>query len=287
MKLKTVFVSILATLCLGMSACNAKDAPKSVEPSSEVSSEEPTSSEEPASSEEPTTSSEEPHVHAFGDWNEVTPATCTEKGLKERVCACGEKEQEEIDALGHLPKTEWEQTVAPTVDAEGEEVLKCERCGAVLETRKIDKLEPPAPEFETQVVDFSGTSGSGEHNAESLGAFVLGDLITAVSNVSKIYKSTGSSGAHPNSDGIIKTGTSSANGTMTLTSAKPIKKLVIKCHDFYAKSADHPTNSNKLSINGVEKLAPYNETGNGEDLEWEFTEPVSTIELVAMKRVYM
>ena len=76
MKLKTLFVSILAATCLGIVACNPKEAPKStseiVEPSSQepiASSEEPiasseelvTSSEEPTSSETPT-SSEEPAV---------------------------------------------------------------------------------------------------------------------------------------------------------------------------------------------------------------------------------
>ncbi|MBR1747200.1 MAG: hypothetical protein IJ735_03180, partial [Clostridia bacterium] len=41
------------------------------------------------------------HQHAFGDWQTITVATCTEKGLKKRTCACGEEETEEIDALGH------------------------------------------------------------------------------------------------------------------------------------------------------------------------------------------
>ena len=67
MKIKTIFVSILATLCLGMSACNEKDAPKSsVEL---ISSEEiiPSSEELVTSSEDPITSEEPPHEHAFGE----------------------------------------------------------------------------------------------------------------------------------------------------------------------------------------------------------------------------
>lgn len=172
MKLKTVFVSILATCCLGMAACNPKDAPKSVEPSSEVSSEEPLSSEEPASSEEPVASSEEPHVHEFGEWTEVTAPTCTEKGSEHRLCACGEEETREVDALGHLPKTEWEVKTPATVDAEGEEVLKCSRCGAELESRKIDKLEPPTPSVDpitltdANLLGYAGTNLSyGDGNA--------------------------------------------------------------------------------------------------------------------------
>ncbi len=37
--------------------------------------------------------------HSFGEWKVVKEATYTEKGLKERVCSCGEKETEEIPML--------------------------------------------------------------------------------------------------------------------------------------------------------------------------------------------
>lgn len=32
------------------------------------------------------------HTHAFGDWEETTPATCTADGVEARSCACGETE---------------------------------------------------------------------------------------------------------------------------------------------------------------------------------------------------
>ena len=41
--------------------------------------------------------------HAFGEWSNTKEPTCTEKGSKERVCVCGEKETEEIAAKGHTP----------------------------------------------------------------------------------------------------------------------------------------------------------------------------------------
>lgn len=114
MKIKTLFISILAATCLGISACNPKDAPKSSEEPvasssiEELSSDEPIeSSEDPvASSEDPISSEEPPHEHSFGDWAQVTAPTCTEKGKEERVCACGEKEERDVDALGHNPKAE-------------------------------------------------------------------------------------------------------------------------------------------------------------------------------------
>lgn len=143
------------------------------------------------------------------------------------------------------------------------------------------------PVIVTQVISFAVTSGSGEHDADSLMAFMEGDLVASVSEVSKVYKSTGTSGAHPNEDGILKLGTAKANGTFTLELKEAISKIEIKCHDFYAKSDDHPTNSNSIAINGDEKLTPYNETGEGELLTWEFVEPVSSIALVANKRVYI
>lgn len=298
MKIKTLFISILAATCLGISACNPKDAPKSSEEPvasssiEELSSDEPiessedpvASSEEPVSSEEPISSEEPPHEHSFGDWTEVKAPTCTEKGKEERVCACGEKEERDVDALGHNPG-EWEVTLEPTVDAEGQKVKKCTRCQEVLETEAIDKLEPPVNKL-SQIVSFATSSGSGEHDADSLLALMKGDLVKAITNVSKIYKSTGTGGAHPNEDGIIKTGTSKANGTMTITCEKPITKLTIDCHDFYAKSDAYPTNSNKITINGVEQLTPYNVTGEKDTLTWEFAEAVETIEFSAA-RVYI
>lgn len=39
------------------------------------------------------------HTHAFGDWEEVTPATYSKKGLQVRSCSCGEKEEAPIEKL--------------------------------------------------------------------------------------------------------------------------------------------------------------------------------------------
>ena len=41
------------------------------------------------------------HEHKFGEWVTVTEATCTEGGVRERTCKCGEREAEAVDALGH------------------------------------------------------------------------------------------------------------------------------------------------------------------------------------------
>lgn len=64
-----------------------------------------------------------PHEHAFGEWTVVKAPTCTETGLEERVCACGEKETREVAALGH----DWDEGVLPeTYDCD--DVLKTFTC---------------------------------------------------------------------------------------------------------------------------------------------------------------
>ena len=38
--------------------------------------------------------------HTFGEWTTITERTCTQTGIKERVCACGEKETQTLSS-GH------------------------------------------------------------------------------------------------------------------------------------------------------------------------------------------
>ncbi|MBP5311514.1 MAG: hypothetical protein J6112_01615 [Clostridia bacterium] len=67
------------------------------------------------------------HVHSFGEWTVTKAPTCTENGSRERVCACGEKETETVDAKGH-DWGEWSVTVAPTCTTPGERKRVC-ACG--------------------------------------------------------------------------------------------------------------------------------------------------------------
>ena len=67
------------------------------------------------------------HTHSFGEWTTVTEPTCAEEGLRERVCVCGEKESEELEALGHDYK--GEVTIVPLCTADGEITYICSRCG--------------------------------------------------------------------------------------------------------------------------------------------------------------
>lgn len=41
------------------------------------------------------------HTHNFGEWSVTKNATCTENGVKTRYCECGEKQSDDIAAIGH------------------------------------------------------------------------------------------------------------------------------------------------------------------------------------------
>ena len=96
------------------------------------------------------------HTHTWGPWKSVMKPTCTEAGLIQRTCACGEKEQEPVAALGHTPGSKatcttaqvctlceaqlapatghsfgsWYDTKAPTETESGEKRRDCENCDA-------------------------------------------------------------------------------------------------------------------------------------------------------------
>ena len=74
------------------------------------------------------------HTHAFGDWEETTPATCTADGVETRSCACGETETRAIPATGHTFGA-WTVTTPATCTADGVETRSC-ACGET-ETRAI------------------------------------------------------------------------------------------------------------------------------------------------------
>ena len=67
------------------------------------------------------------HTHAFGDWRVISEATCTKNGLRERVCECGEKETEVLNATGHS-FGEWETAREVTCTEDGLRERTC-HCG--------------------------------------------------------------------------------------------------------------------------------------------------------------
>ena len=68
-------------------------------------------------------------AHVWGEWEVTTPATCTEDGVKTRVCSfCGETETAAIPALGHT-WGEWEVTTPATCTEAGVKTRTCSVCG--------------------------------------------------------------------------------------------------------------------------------------------------------------
>ncbi len=74
--------------------------------------------------------------HNYGEWQVVNEATCTEDGLQERVCSCGDKETEAIPALGHEIVAMEGKAATCTKDgaAEGS---RCSRCKQVLQEQQV------------------------------------------------------------------------------------------------------------------------------------------------------
>lgn len=83
------------------------------------------SSSSPAKSASPS-ASPTPHVHLYETYV-VTPATCTEKGVRSYVCSCGSSYAESIEL--DLNNHHFEATfVAPTETQQGYTVYTCTRC---------------------------------------------------------------------------------------------------------------------------------------------------------------
>ena len=70
------------------------------------------------------------HVHAYGAWRVATEPTCTEKGVEVRECACGAKETQDVEALGH-DKTHHELVPETCTEDGNVEYFTCARCGKV------------------------------------------------------------------------------------------------------------------------------------------------------------
>ena len=78
-------------------------------------------------------------AHSFGDWQVVSPATCTADGSRQRVCTrCGAVEVQTLPATGHK-FGEWTTTKEPTCTETGTEKRTCSVCSKV-ETRVIAAL---------------------------------------------------------------------------------------------------------------------------------------------------
>ena len=74
------------------------------------------------------------HKHSYGEWTRTKEPTCLEKGSEKRVCACGDEQTREVDALGHDFKNGTVVGDTSTCTADGKQTVKCARCDATQES---------------------------------------------------------------------------------------------------------------------------------------------------------
>lgn len=125
--------------------------------------------------------------------------------------------------------------------------------------------------------DFTTGTTSAEFDATSAkAAFARNmtgtDSINSITSVTKVYDGNGMGGAKDGQFGLIKFGTSKANGSITIkfNTGVLVSKVVINCHSFYALSTKNPTNTeNFIGVNDITPVAaPYNETATPENVEF-------------------
>lgn len=101
------------------------------------------------------------HVHVFGEWATVKKATCIEKGEQERTCACGEKENKIIDALGHTEVIDPAMTASCTWDGKTEG-KHCSKCNTVIIAQKTIKATGHTEVIDSAVPATCTTGGKTE-----------------------------------------------------------------------------------------------------------------------------
>lgn len=111
--------------------------------------------------------------------------------------------------------------------------------------------------------------------------------LTAVA-LTKIYDGTGSGGGKPNTAGILKTGTGSANGKFVLTFNRKVASVQIKVHDYYVPSDTHPTNTTNIVVNGSDaQTVAYNAEGTPGVLTFDLTTASETVTIDCNGRMYI
>lgn len=85
---------------------------------------------------EETTSAPAPHEHLWGAWKVMKAPTCEETGYELRSCTCGELQERDTRALGHV-EGKWTVSVVATCTADGIRVLNCSRCAKLLQSENI------------------------------------------------------------------------------------------------------------------------------------------------------
>ncbi len=133
-KLLSLFLALVISVGVFVS-CDKDGTKKPAETTPENSGEETTGDQTQD------TTDETVHVHAFGEWVITTPATCTEEGVQEHVCACGEKETVAVPKTAH---TEVIDDAVPAICTKTglTEGKHCSVCDTVLAAQTVVPKTP-------------------------------------------------------------------------------------------------------------------------------------------------
>lgn len=94
------------------------------------------------------------HYHQFGQWTIIYYPSCTQYGIQERECSCGDTETSEIETLEHDYSNEQIIT-DPTCTASGIKRLTCSNCTAYIdEPIELETLSPA--EIYSQALSYVG-----------------------------------------------------------------------------------------------------------------------------------
>lgn len=76
--------------------------------------------------------------HSFSEWETLSTPNCEDEGIQQRKCStCGFIDTKNLSANGHTWAKDYTTDQAATCTVDGSESIKCEVCGATLESRPI------------------------------------------------------------------------------------------------------------------------------------------------------
>ncbi len=109
------------------------------------------------------------HVHAFGEWQTETAATCSQEGKEVRRCECGQTETRPTAKKEHTPdQTAWQTVTAATCSQKGLESSVCTLCRAPV-TRETEMLPHSYGEWRETKAPTCSAAGLKEHDCTVCG----------------------------------------------------------------------------------------------------------------------
>lgn len=98
------------------------------------------------------------HTHAYNNSSITTAATCTAAGVRTYTCSCGDSYTEELPALGHNPGN-WQTVTEATATAKGVRKKFCRRCNAEVASEEIEFVSTHTHDYSSSYIATPATCG--------------------------------------------------------------------------------------------------------------------------------